>query len=540
MTHPSLATTAPNVAPNVAPTDAPTVAATDDRRRGAPTLARRRELFLVTMLALLSLAAHSGCLVDEKDYPANRPPTTHLAIQGDSLRTTSYHTILSWWGSDSDGHVIGYAYRWSAPWTPAVDDSLWWEDPSWTFTTATTDTFDVPIGGSYAERIFEVRAIDNDLAADPHPRSQRFHLRNAPPRVSWSDTQRHPTHLRPSLPAVSFAFTPEDFDGRGTVSHAVMWLDTIPGEDPTLSRVIVEGDTVGAFFPEHFQNRYGERTVYLQLFDKAATGSDTISWSWNVVEPSGEYLLIDNAGETVLGPADRDDRFWRARMDEVTGGNYHVYDVWTEGVFRSKQEVLPLFRLFKGVIWYGSVRYDGSATSDQQMYENLTLAQSSLVDYATSGGRLLITGHNLLGTGGALTRSFWRDQLGIELIFTHYQQEVYVSNIDLPRSVFVQCGPALGGVDSLQTGGVITMSEFFRPGPDLEPLFWLDPALLQENLNPEPDAHGSREQVYFGVRRPFATGHLALCTSIITRFRPGPAGSPEEAMNALLRDLFGL
>ncbi len=479
--------------------------------------------------------------MDEESYPANQLPTTHLAVLGDSLRVTNYHTILSWWGSDVDGRIVGYAYRWSDPWTPADDDSLWWENPSWTFTTATVDTFDVPVGGSFAERTFEVRAIDNDLAADPIGRSQTFGLTNAVPRVTWSDITRHPTHLKPSLPAVSFAFTPEDFDGRETVAFAEMWLDTIPGEDPALSRVIVAPDTVGAFFPEHFQGRYGERTVYLQLFDKAAAGSDTISWTWTVAEPSGEYLLIDNAGSAVpLSPARVDDTFWRERLEEVTGGNYHVYDVWEEGVFRSRQEVLPLFQLFKGVVWYGSVNYDGSAQSDDQMVENLRLAQSAIVSYASSGGALLVTGHNLAGTGGGLTRAFWQDQFGIDFFFTQFDGEVYITDIQLPRSVFVHCGPDLGGVDSLRTSTTVKMSEFFRPTPELEPLLWLDPSLLEVNLYPEPDTAGTPEQAYFGARRYFGAGQVALCTSILTRFRAGEAGSPEDAVNALLGELFGL
>lgn len=501
---------------------------------------RRGAILSVLALGMLLSLAPSGCFLDESPYPVNQSPRTMLSLMGDSLRINNYRTVLAWWGTDRDGRVIGYAYKWDGLWSASNEDSLWWEDPTWAFTTATRDTFDVPVGGSYAERTFQVRAIDNDLLADPEPAQQLFKVENWPPLVSWSDTLRHPTHVRPSLPAISFAFTPEDYDGRETVSHAFMWLDTIDGEDPALSRITVEGDTVGAFFPEHFQGRYGERTVYLQLFDKAATGTDTISWSWTVVEPSGEYLLIDNAGASVPGPTSADDRFWREQMEAIAPDNHHIYDVWDEGVFRSRQEVLPLFQLFKGVVWYGGKHYDGSGTSDEQMFENLTLAQTSLVAYAESGGALLLSGHNVIGTGGALTRSFWQDQLGIERVFTQYQDEVYVSNITLPRSVFVHCGPSLGGIDSLKTATSVTMSDFFRPGPDLEPLFWLDPDLLEPALFPEPELEPDREQVYFGVRRAFGRGHLAVGTSVLTRFRAADAGEPEDAIEALLRDLFGL
>jgi len=472
-----------------------------------------------------------------------------LSLLGDSLRINNYRTVLAWWGTDQDGRIIGYAYKWDGPWSASNEDSVWWQDSTWAFTTATRDTFDVPVGGSYAERTFQVRAIDNDLLADPEPAQQLFKLENWPPLVSWSDTLRHPTHARPSLPAISFAFTPEDYDGRETVSHAFMWLDTIDGEDPALSRITVEGDTVGAFFPEHFQGRYGERTVYLQLFDKAATGTDTISWSWTVLEPQGEYLLIDNAGASApSGTVHDNDEFWRSRMESIAPGNYHIYDVWDEGVFRSRQEVLPLFQLFKGIVWYGRKFVSGTGSSssresDEQMYENLTLAQASLIPYAESGGALLISGHNAIGSGGALTRAFWQDQLGISLIFTRFDADydVFTTNMDLRRRTIVHCGPSLGGVDSVKVQNTrVGMSEFFRPGAHLEPLFSIDPDDIQADLVPEPEMEPQKELVFFGVRRPIGDGHIALCTVPLFRFEAADAGTPEDAVEALLRDLFGL
>jgi hypothetical protein len=157
-------------------------------------------------LAAATALASLHCAREEAPYPINQPPATYLAVVGDSLNTANYHIILDWWGTDRDGTVIGYAYRWSAPWRPAEDDSLWWEDTGWTFTSATRDTFDVPIEGAQAVRTFFVRAIDNDLAGDPEPARQVFRLENAVPIIAWTDTTRHPTLARPSLPAISFAF----------------------------------------------------------------------------------------------------------------------------------------------------------------------------------------------------------------------------------------------------------------------------------------------------------------------------------------------
>ncbi len=497
------------------------------RRHGSGRIGR---ILAVGWLAL----GLAGCALDEAPPPPNIPPLTHLDVRGDTLHVTSYHTILNWWGTDRDGLVIGYAYRWDGPWHPAPEDSLWWEDTTWTFTKAGTDTFDVPIGGAYAERTFHVCAIDDDRAADPTPEIQRFPLENAPPIVEWTDPTRHPTLQHPSLPAVSFAWTPEDYDGRETIAYARLWLDTAAGEDPQAATITVVGDTVGAFFPESFQGRYGERTVHLQVFDRAETGSDTISWTWRVVEPAGDYLLIDNAGGPPTGPQRTDDAFWRARMETVAPGNFHVYDVAVDGAFRSAQEVLPLFSLFRGVVWYGGVNFDGSTASDAAMRTGLERAQGSLMDYVSSGHSILITGHNLVGTGGGLSRAFWQDLFGIEKVYTHLVEEEYTSDFMLPKSVSARCGALLGATDSLRTNAPIKAADLFWPSSALEPILWFAPGTLDTTLIPE---HAT-SPVYVGAAAQWGSGRLVLCTTVLTRFAPGPGADPIAAVDHLLQGLF--
>jgi hypothetical protein len=490
---------------------------------------------LALPLAAIALAAGlGGCTVDETAPPANLAPSTYLSITGDSLNVTPYQTILHWLGTDVDGRVIGYAYRWDGPWQPAPTDSLWWQDTTWVFTPATIDTFDVPIGGSYADRTFSVCAIDDALAADPTPCMQRFRLKNFPPVVAWTDTTRFPTLLVPSLPAVSFAWTPEDYDGRRTIAYARLWLDVAPGEDSAAGAITVVDDTLAAFFPAHFQGRYGERTVSLQIFDQAATGSNVISWRWTVVPPAGEYLLIDNAGGPINGPQRTDDRFWRDRMDTFAPGNYHVLEIAVDGVFRSPVEVLPLFSLFKGVVWYSGLCYDGSEASDAAMVEGLELAQESLYPYVSAGGRLLVMAHNLLGTAGGLTEAFVRDPLGVERVFTHPVEDEQPTDFLVPRNLVTRCGAAMGGVDSLRINSPLKNTDLFRPSAELEPLLGFEPATLDTTAFPE---HAD-EPFYFGAIAHWGPGRLAFCSAVLTRFRDGGAGTPEAGVDALLESLF--
>jgi hypothetical protein len=505
---------------------------------GACALARSaRRYTRYFALAMGAGALFTGCALEERPLPDNRTPTTYLAIQGDTLRAANYRTILSWWGSDADGRVIGYAVRWSDPWVPAADDSLWWEDPGWAFTTATRDTFDVPVCGSYAERVFEVRAIDNERAADPQPAQQRFRLENAPPRVFWTDTSRHPTLAQPSLPAISFAWTPEDYDGRETIAYTRLWLDLAAGEDSLASTIEVAGsDTVGAFFPEHFQGRYGQRTVYLQLFDRAATGSDTLSWTWAVVPPAGEYLLIDTAWPSTDVAASNQDNFWRARMNTIAPGNYHIYDMEVEGPFRSVQEVLPLFSLFKGIVWYGIKWHEGSVLPDAAMVTALGLARGALLPYVAQGRGMLITAHNLMGTNGGLSRDYLESTFGIDEIYTYFQHEEYISDFGLPRRAAVRCNPLFGNADSLIVNKRIPNTDFFHLASGRQPLLWLEPGSVPELLDPFPQ-HAD-EVLSLGAVAESGDGRLAIVSTLLTDF--SPTQNPEGAVELLLRDLFGL
>lgn len=529
-----------------------------DRR---PRVGRRRALALFTLaLAGTIQLLTPGCTVDEGPLPANLPPTTYLAIQAESLRVTNYHTILNWWGSDVDGSVIGYAYRWSAPWQPEPEDSLWWGDPTWVFTSATTDTFDLPVQGMHpgtnekiqASFTFEVLAIDDDLLASSQPLSQTFGVENWPPLVEWTDVSRHPTLTRPSLPAISFAWTPEDFDGRRTIDYTHLWLDTEGEEDPARSEIFVAGtDTVGAFFQEHFQGRYGTRTVYLQVYDAAATRSDTISWTWNVTAPLGEYLVIDNCGEsTPNGPAYRQDKFWRQTkpsdplgvLDELFAGNMHLYDVWEEGVFRSAQEVLPTLSLFKGVIWYGTKNHSGSGPSDEEMVENLGLSEASLHDYVAGGGHLLITGLNVIGTEGGLSDEFVTEIFGAGAVYEYWDTDVelFLTDITLPSREYVQCG-LFSEIDSIKVNTRISMTDYFSLTPALEPVFSLPARILEKALIPET---APEDLVHVGAIASWGDGKMCLCSTLLTQFddddSTNPDADPVEMIKALIRHVFDL
>src|SRR5512140_572647 len=229
-----------------------------------------------------------GCAKDaSKPLPGNLPPITYLSVQGTGLDTTDYRQVLHWWGTDPDGTIRGYYVHWDGGWKPPVDSLRAPFGSTWAFTKATTDTFVVPTDGTFASRTFSVKAVDNEGLIDPVGQTQVFKVSDRAPSLTWSlDT------LATSLPALAFAWRPEDLDGRKTVHEFRYWLD----DDST--HATVTSDTVIALRPSDFLvggvPHYGRRVFKVQAVDEAGARSAVLSHAWNVETPAGDYLLIDN------------------------------------------------------------------------------------------------------------------------------------------------------------------------------------------------------------------------------------------------------
>ena len=87
----------------------------------------------------------------------------------------------------------------------------------------------------------------------------------------------------------------------------------------------------------------------------------------------------------------------------------------------------------------------------------------------------------MIGTGGGLSSSFAEDTFGIDEIYTHWHEDLLVTNIDLPKDAYVRCSAHFGGYDSLRVARNVRNSDFFRPSPFHEPLLWLEPAISRQS-----------------------------------------------------------
>lgn len=484
-----------------------------DRRlpTGSQTL---RAYALATGLGLLLLQA---CSDSEGPMPENRAPVTFLSIQGAELDTLDYRQVMYWWGSDTDGRVTGYLVKWDGDWTPPEDAISWPADPSFVYTEATTDTFVVPTNGLFAERVFEVYAVDDDGAVDPVGQRQRFKLKNWLPDLDWSHTVALP---KSSLPAVTFAWTPRDLDGRETVRYFRYWLD---GEDSTAAPLGT--DSLIALTPADFDGRLGERTLKVQAYDEALAASNVITHRWTVEAATGDYLLIDNVSSNV--PAfSREDGFFRAVLDSIGAGNYFIYDVETRGDFRSDKEIEPLFGLFKGVVWYSGFQNVGN---DASMLRNLQTAEKGLREYLDDGGRVLIAATNAVGDTAGLSVRFAETYFGIDDFYRLRGQ----NDIPLARGAGIDIG-FVATEDTLGTGVTMVATDFLIPGVEGEGLF-----KLRRNLptlsGAEPDPADT--EAWIGMMRRNGASRaavLSLPISIANR----PPGVSNRYGAALMRRIF--
>lgn len=462
-------------------------------------------------LAILlgALAGLWGCEQTAGPLPDNIPPVTYLSVQGTNLDTLGYRQILHWWGTDMDGEVVGYIMRWDGDWDAGPGTQPWPPDPAWAFTTATSDTFVIPIAGEYAEWTFSVKAVDDAGAVDPVGRSQTFGLRNGTPSLRWSPSL---PLLQTSLPAVAFAWNPRDPDGVETIAEYRYWLD---GMDP--DQAFTTRDTLVALRREDFGGRYGPRTLKVQAIDEARTLSNVISHEWNVVEPQWRFMLIDNISSSVPGHS-ADDLFYRSMMDSLSGGGVFIYDLEQRGGFRTRQEVEPLFSLFEGVAWYSGVEH---AANDRFCIAQLKMAESGIRDYLDAGGRFLLIsrtaiGDNQMSDNWGLSMGFSHDYLGIE----DFYMIMGSTDLDLPPLSTVHFGHG-GRSDSLRTTFASAGADYMIHAGDIEPLAWVAPGFLDPSGTRGITPDQSEEPAHLGIlsRRK---GRCAVFTFLLSRTIPLP------------------
>jgi len=456
------------------------------------TSLRIRLLSLFVLAGLTVCVLLAGCSKDPGKPLPNSPPETSVFVKG-TVDTVSYAVKLYWWGQDIDGEVIGFYYRWTC------EDSAASPDTNWVFTTTKHRDFILPAPDGFALQTFWVKAIDNAGEEDPTPARQDFPIRNSMPSVALNESTLPDT----TLPAVTFLWTGTDPDGNNSIAYYMMWVD---GKEDNPIIVVNQDTTLG---PDYLDS-YGDRTFYIRAIDEAQGASGTDSHTWYVLAPIGDVLLVDDVPASVPG-AGAADAFYRSLVDSlVPGGQYTIFDVGSQGSFRSASEVSLILPLFQQVVWYGDTRSTPSAA--------LVTGQTGIGEFLDGGGSIFLEGVALVGDEGSFSPGFAENYLGIDSLRTRYisPNDPSSTNFDLYNAMVIRANEAVG-LDSIRVVGIYSGCEVMYPSAEAQTLFYLPPGSYS----------GQTENYYLGVLmqdRPYSS----VCLTFPVRRCDGFANARQE------------
>jgi len=372
---------------------------------------RARGLLAAAALAVLTAAVFGGLPGCAKKLRpiGNMPPETYVFVQG-PVDTVSHRVHLYWYGTDPDGDVVAYVFRWVYP-PSAGRDSSWHTIVCAGAARCTDSLFTMFTGDSeLVMPRFEVYAVDNQGASDPTPAVETFLLSNTAPLVQFTN----PLGLADSTYAsVTVSWETIDPDGGGPGLHYRIRLDGQPVRDSTSAQTFtVPSDR----FLQGGTYTSGARTLSIQAVDDGGRSGPWSSMTWYVRAPAavldagnrGPLLVVDEVPSNGANNALLD-AFYKGVADLVQpAGSYSVLrPQFNPRIFRSPTDVAQTLRQFKAVLWYRG----GEITISPW----LSTYQDAIGAWLDEGGKLYLDGLYLvqgLHTPGALREDFVPRHLG--------------------------------------------------------------------------------------------------------------------------------
>jgi len=335
----------------------------------------------------------AGCAKKKLLAIGDLPPETTLFVQG-PVDPVNHVVRLYWFGSDTDGEVVGYELRFKNPEAPA--------DTQWVFTTKTDSTFAVFAPAGLSMPLFEVRAVDDAGQRDPSPAREDFTFTNQAPSVSF--TPRLKT-TDSTYAVVTLSWVGTDPDGNAGVMRYLVGLDTIPAALHLVTGTTFTIDTtdfkIGGVFPAT-----RPRQAYVRAIDDGGRASGWDSVRWVVREPASpgmhpRLLLVDDVPAETPGNFPTDSIWANTASRNLPPGSFSTLTLEFTQPFRTAKDLAETCRMFDAVVWYrGSL-----ATYSQVMQQY----QDGLATYLDGGGKVLFESLHLVdgdNDAGALSNDW--------------------------------------------------------------------------------------------------------------------------------------
>lgn len=435
----------------------------------APRWLRLAAPAAVGMLA----AVLAGCSLRGELAP-NLPPETSVFVQG-TLDTVSHTVHLYWTGSDSDGEVKGFEWRFVNPQTPA--------DTTWKFTTRTDSVFVVQDSLGYVAPRFDVRTVDDQNAVDPTPATQGFQFSNQAPTVT---ILTKPSATDSTFASVTITWRAADLDGDPDAIRFRIWLDGREDQPRVVTGRSYTVPSADFGVPGTYASR--ARTLYIQPIDDGGRAGNVDSTRWFVRAPTtgarARLLIVDDVPSTNTANVRIDTLYANTAARNLQADEYSVLRLQFSTPFRSAEDLRQTFDLFDAVVWYRGNEITFSTT--------LRDFEAGIRDYVSAGGRFYLDGLYLIAgrnATGPLAESFTRDVLQCDGFVINFSTTINDSTAgwgNVNQSVFRSDALAdsirqqLLGVRAFEAAGM----RWFRGADPANVLLYAQPGSLSP-ANPE-------------------------------------------------------
>jgi hypothetical protein len=406
---------------------------------------------------LLGITLVAGCGKRKNALVGNIPPETTLFVQDDTLATVNHRVHIYWFGSDPDGRVARFEYRFVNP--AELEDTVKYvrldclrpgDCNDRLFTIFTGDS-------AVVARRFDVRAVDDKGLADPSPARQWFTLSNQAPVVLFTNGY---ALQDTTFPSAAVDWTVDDKDGGGPGLHFRVYLD---GHESSYDSTEAFTFTVPSDrFLQGGTYRSGYRTLSVQAVDDGGRLGPPTTIRWYVRAPAdslragtnkGRLLLIDDSAVNSVNNFSVDTLYANtlARGDDpgATGnnrlprGSYSFLRLNGGIPFRNATDFAQTLSLFEAVAWYRG--YDTSISTLLQGYEDV------VESYVQNGGRLYLEGPYLIAgqkSRGTLREDFVTRFLNCARLYKQYNANFADSTVGLGNS-------STGRMRSSRYGGLL-------------------------------------------------------------------------------------